>query len=265
MKTDFDKNGFLGMEAENITQEILKKYKEFFNILFDINRFAHQILYSLEVNNKDSQQVITACLFGRFLITSQGAIILAKRGFDLDVLVILRVAFEVLVKMKKCCEDKNFISEYINSDEMDRLKFMKISHGYHGEFLSSLRKYATKEKERELREKIRNRNIQSFPSLKKLAKSVGLSEYYDTFYRIASQAVHTAPRPLEKFIEVNGKEDISKLVYNPDDKNVSFYLLTLAEFLLLAIDSVCTLFSLKKEKIKYLRGELKKIGSQLKD
>ena len=63
MAEDFDDYGFLGLQAEEFSKGILKKYKEWFDLCFDINAFAQKAKYELVIHNMDGQEVISTCLF----------------------------------------------------------------------------------------------------------------------------------------------------------------------------------------------------------
>lgn len=72
-------NGFLSEDAEAFAKEIEKAYEDFFQLCYDINKFAQITKFKFEVHNKDGQEVITACLFIRILEGYQSGILLIKK------------------------------------------------------------------------------------------------------------------------------------------------------------------------------------------
>jgi hypothetical protein len=241
-----DKYGFLGKEAEKIAMQITEKHNEFFSLCHDINNFAQELKFKFEVNNQDGQKVIATCLFIRVLEGFQAAIILTGRGLTLDAKVLIRAVLEALILLKICCEDKEFISEFIKSDDVRRLKIMNVTRKYRGQLFSLVKEYATEEVVSDLKSKINKENIREL-QIEDLAKRAGLPIYYDTVYRLFSDNVHTSPRSLEKYVATNEKGDINEFCHGPDDRDCRENLWNLANLLLIALQSTCSLFCLNED------------------
>ena len=121
----FDENGFLGKEAEKWAAEMLQRNKKYFELCYEINSFAEKIKYKF-IQNQTGQKMVVAALFTRLLEGYQTAIILVNRGLEEDARVIIRTVLETLFLLKACCEDKEFVDQYMKSDEKKRLKLMNV-------------------------------------------------------------------------------------------------------------------------------------------
>ena len=258
----FENTGFLGKEAESMSMRIVDKHKKFFALCYDINRFAEKVKYKFDIHNQDDQELITACLFIRLLEGFQATIILASRGLVEDTKVVVRTLLESVFLLKVCCEDKSFLIDYIKSDEIIRLKWMNVADKSEWPFFNPLREYATPEIKTELEEKIRREGIKPI-KIEDVAKKAELSAFYDAAYRWYSSSTHVSARSLENaYIGINENGDISHLLHRPDDREIEKHLLTVAECLLLALNSTCLLFGLKEDitVIEGLYDRLKRVA-----
>jgi phosphotransferase system HPr-like phosphotransfer protein len=242
----FDENGFLGKDAKTFAERIEKSHIDFFQLCYDINRFAQKIKFRFEIHNKDGQEVITACLFIRILEGYQASILLVKGGFSSEARALIRIILESLILLKICCEDANIIPKYILTDEKKRLKLMQIAHKYNDELFALLRGYATKEIMVELAEKVKTEDIKEL-IIEQLAIKVGMKHYYDSIYRLACDDIHTSPRVLERYVIANEEGDIVELNNAPKDEDARSNLLTLADFMLIAMVSMLKLHKIDEE------------------
>lgn len=259
----FDENGFLGQDADAFAEQIEKAHIDFFRLCYDINKFAQKTKFRFEIHNKDGQEVITACLFIRVLEGCQAAILLVKRGFSTDARALIRIILEALILLKICCEDSEFIPRFIQTDERKRLKLMQIAHKYTDELFSLLREHATQEIISELSENIKQENIKGL-IIEQLSEKAGMKHYYDTVYRLASDHVHTSPRTLERYVEANEEGDIIEFKNAPNDEDARHNLITLADFMLIALVSMLKLHKLDEETtIKGFHDRLVGLGKEL--
>lgn len=148
--------------------------------------------------------------------------------------------------MKICCEDHEFILEFIKTHEKKRLKLMKTAHKYTDELFAQLREYATKDIMDDLAERIKTENIKDL-IVEQLAIKAGMTNYYDSIYRLASDHVHTSPRTLEQYLRVNEKGEIVELRHAPNDDGLESNLLTLANLMLIALISMLKLHTINEE------------------
>ncbi len=177
---------------------------------------------------------------------------LAKKGFHAEIGILTRACLETLFLLKIAVEDEEFIPIFVQSDDRKRLTLMHVAHKYKEKPFLMTKECATPEIMKELKEKIETVNIQLL-KVEQIAAKAGMSQYYDSVYRLFSDFVHTMPKSLEKFIEVDDAGDVIRIIHAPSDEDNRFYLLTLSDILLRTLDLVFSLFSIdKKEKMKKL-------------
>jgi hypothetical protein len=173
---------------------------------------------------------------------------LIRKGFDAEVAAIIRIIFEALFVLKCCCDDKDFVREFIKTDEKRRFKIMQIAQQYSYKPFLSVKDYATKEVISDLKEKIDKESIKDLIT-EQIAQKSGLKNYYDSIYRLFSDSIHTSPISLERFADANDTGDITHIVHAPRDKDAEFYLITLVDLILKTLECVLNLFRIDKEDI----------------
>ncbi|MFA5780576.1 MAG: DUF5677 domain-containing protein [Elusimicrobiota bacterium] len=246
-----DEHGFLGKEIEGYKQNIENKFKDIFELAYELNEYAQKIKFKFIIHNKDGQEVIAASLFIRILNGFQGAVILLKYGLTIESVVIVRSTLETLFVLKRICDDREYVRDYVKSDEKKRLKLMNIAHRNPSALFESLRQYATEEIITELKSKITKENIDEI-QLETLAVKAGMRDYYDGVYRILSGISHPTPRAIEKYAVVDENRDVKSFNCGPMEDNLSETLITVIGLLNLALESVLKLFKLnEEEKLTY--------------
>ncbi len=242
----FNENGFLDNDTANMAAKISKQAKNGFEVIYDINRFAEKIKVRFKINNRNGQQVIVACLFIRILEGFQSAIILDCYGLAHDTKILIRAVLETLILLKNCCEDEEFVVQYIQTDEQDRLTWMNVAHKYSEDLFRLAREYATQERRSKLKEKIANEDIKNL-GVEALAIKAGLQDWYNTIYRYTSQAVHSTPRSLEKYTVVGENDEICGFRHEPNHDDTKIHLFTLADLLLISLECTCSLFGVTED------------------
>ncbi len=122
----FEKEGFLGQEAEQYKSKIINDNQELFNLCFELNTLAHGSKYDLQIHNQEAQEMILGCLLIRLLNNFQGIAMLSNYGLVIEAKILLRSMLETLFILKICCEDKDFINKYIKSDQVYRYRLLNI-------------------------------------------------------------------------------------------------------------------------------------------
>jgi hypothetical protein len=245
-KEDFDEYGFLGVQAENFSKGIIESHKDWFDFCFELNAYAQKAKFELEIHNEDGKEVISSCLFIKILNGFQASLILGRFGLTLEAEVVLRSMLETLFLLKACIEDEDFMQEYIKSDDARRLKIMNVAHKYPDWIFKATRKYATEKRRRELREKVKSEGIIELKTWE-MAKKAKLESLYDSVYRLLSDVVHSGPKSLGSYTEVDETGKIKVIGVLPKDKDLDFVFVTAGEIMLLTLNSIFPLFSLDKK------------------
>jgi hypothetical protein len=108
MESSFVDEGFLSDEINSIRKNIRSKYLSFFKLAEEINRFCIKINNSIEVHNKDIQEILSALLYLRILETFESIMILAERGLVTQVKMLLRCMIESVCLLSSVVKDYNF-------------------------------------------------------------------------------------------------------------------------------------------------------------
>jgi hypothetical protein len=245
---DFDDRGFLGLQAQDFALEISRKHKDWFDLCSDINSFAQRSKYELVIHNMDGQEVISVCLFLRILNGFQACMILAGRGLVVQGEVLLRSMFEALFIMKSCMKDEDFMREYVKSSQVHQLRLMDAAFKHDADIFAETRKYASKEKMDELRNKKKRKEIKEL-NISKVAEKAGLGLLYDSAYRLLSDSVHCGPKSLEDYIKDTDEAGrIKSLNVIPIDIELNPIFMNAINVMFFTLDAIFEYFNLDKKK-----------------
>lgn len=261
----FEEDGFLGKEAEGIARQFYEKHKEFFELCYDINRFGQQVQARIfeRTEIEDNQKQIAAILFIRILEGAQAAILLANRGFWSETWVIIRVLFEDLCRLRIASNDMEFLSQYVRTNEINRLRIMKAGHKY-PEKLPLLKDFATDDRMSEIDSRIKAEDIKKV-TIRELAEKAGMDFEYHTLYSLASDLVHSSPTAWLDYVVSDASGRVVEILCGPRDHDTRIALIHVAKYLLDAIESVDSLFDLEGDGITDLIVRLEKLAKQEKN
>lgn len=247
MAQDFDEKGFLGLQARDFALDLLKKYKDWFDLCSDINIFSQRSKYGLVIHNMDGQEVISVCLFLRILNGFQACMILAGCGLVVEGEVLLRSMFEALFIMKACMKDEDFMREYVKSSEVHQLRLMNAAFKYEADIFGETRKYVSKEKMEELRRRKKRKEIKEL-NVSEVAEKAGLGLLYDSAYRLLSDSVHCGPKSLENYIKGTDKAGrIRSLNVIPIDVELNPVFMNAVQVMFFALDAIFEHFEIDEK------------------
>ncbi len=192
----------------------------------------------------------------------QSFIILANRGFHQELRSLFRIFLDAYFVLANCCTDSGFIPIFFLSDERARLKILNSSLKYESELFKKTKEYAQKERDK-LDKNVKDEKIQAFNSFL-FAKNVGCEEIYDSMYRITSASIHTSPRCLGHYVEVDDNGNILLIKHHPDPEETNTRIYDISYFFIKAISGMCELFALNYEnQINDFNTKLEKAASVL--
>ncbi len=214
-------------------------------VFADTILWAHELLRSLPIDSQDTevenQKVVAAVLLARVIEVVESGFLLASRGARLETVTIFRVFLDAYFVLANVCSDARFLSTYFCSDEAERLKLMRAASKRDSEVFRKITEYGSNDVISKLDAKIKAEKIQAYNSFS-YAESVGCGDIYDSIYRISSAAVHTSPRALENFIDVDDEGRITHILLRADGKSTNRALFDLHYFFCKALKGVCELF-----------------------
>lgn len=227
----FEKEGFLSREAEIYAQEIIKKHQEIFNLCFDVNKFVHEHKFKMAIHNGSAKELILACLLIRQVNIFQSIILLTRLGLIVEAKILLRSMVEGLFITKACYDDEKFITKYILSDQMSRLKLLNAAKNNPDRVFDDLKDAMADDWVQDIKKDIDENNIEEL-RIQQLAEKVGLKSHYDSAYRLLSNPTHGGPRSLEEYLVLDDSGKVETLNSGPLEKGYELVLIT-------ALDTLC--------------------------
>jgi hypothetical protein len=244
----FDEHGFLGNDARVYSLKTEKEYKDYFQLCFDLNEYMQKKKFAFEPPDNNGQKIIAVCLFIRMMNTFQAVYFLAKKGFNLEAQVLVRVIFEARILLKLNCEEEGFFKEYVQGDFLKKLKIIDRATKKDDPISNKITSYAN---ENNLIEELRSKIYVGIKPLKEklriknLAEKANMLEEYDSTYLLLSDAVHTSIAALEKHIfEENGTIHFDT---GPDNRDIKLNLISIVIFLTEATKRMLSLFALEED------------------
>lgn len=215
------KHGFLGKEIETVREQIRGEYPELFAMCREINDYAYSELLELQPPVNDGQRVTAAALMVKVMNDCQAAIILLEHGLVLQAEETLRPALEASFRLVLLCQDPSYLQEFAAGDNFD------VKRSLHGATkLSPERQRALKDVMKIVQERlarargtIKDEDL-SEVGAEEIAKRAGLSDLYNSFYRLLCLSTHAAPRALQRYIAVDAAGDPNGFHWGPETADI---------------------------------------------
>ena len=229
---DIDEYGYLGKDIKQYKILLIKKYKEVFNFIEELNHFFNKIKFEIEMIN------IGYCSIGEDE---------AKRYLSLE-------AIDRLKKLNKIKYGKNYFSEEERKNFFTKKSYNKRK----SELIDHIEKLNLKgllnEKGKPLAISIEERI--------KLINSPAISNYYLSFYSIVSEGVHSSPNILNRYLIFDEYGLVKELRWGPIAENCEIYALFAAiHFMIINIEYIQKYFKCpKKEDILKYTEKFQKLG-----
>lgn len=253
--------GFLKPALPCLSETVGHANQEQYRLLQEVVQFAEALKDELVIKGQESakekQKVIAFVVFVRLLEIVEALIILAAYGVKEELKSLFRIFLDAYFIQANCCNDPDFIPVYFQTDEAARLKLINVAEKYQTELFGLINGYATKDIKEELDRKIKQEKIDAFNSFQ-FAKNVGCEEIYDSIYRVLSSAVHTTPRCLDDYVDVDENGMITAIRHGPDAETTDRITYDTTTFFLKSVSGLCELFALDKE------SDLKRFADKLR-
>ena len=262
---NFQEQGFLSNYLSEFEEIFRKKYETWLNFLFEINKYAQELQYKLDINNENGQQLVCASLYARCLSMYQASIAISIKGMETQATILLRCLLESLFSLVASSKSTEVVKKFVAADQLERRKFFNKARMWKSDSLRDLAgKHATDEIIRKIQNDIDKAEAQRFPT-EQVAIKAELHDWYLTAYSIFSLSVHSSARDLEKHLIIDEKGDITGLKNEPTIDDYDLLFMTAAESMLHALMAVEKVFVLKTsefvdEKYKVLEEFVKKIN-----
>jgi hypothetical protein len=216
----FSKRGFLSRHELNAWEDNIRETRpDWFSLIDDLNQEAMRICSTLHPSETDNRQLLAVMIYYRALQSFQGAVMLATRGMPADALTLVRGCAESAIALGGVALDSAFTESLIDSQNKhikalaNRLLNSKtICPGLTDE---------QKNQSQAVANQFNGVTLQGV-NWDTLATNVGMSDLYNTVYRSTSgDAAHVTLLALDRHFRITAEGKFEKLVFQPDDRDVT--------------------------------------------
>ena len=216
----FDKHGFLSRhELDAWENNVRQAQPDWFSLVDDLNQEAMRICLTLQPPATNNRQLFAAAIYYRALQSFQGAVMLAARGMPADALTLVRSCAESAIALGGVAHDRKFLesltdghNKHIKASANGMLKSKTICPELTDGQKSQCQTVADQFKG----DKLQGINWDT------LATDVGMSDLYNTVYRSTSgDAAHATFLALNRHFRITAEGKFEKLVFHPDDRDVT--------------------------------------------
>lgn len=242
---NFNEAGFLSVSVDRYRKQNYIQHSQLFNLVYDLNLYAHALKGKCDVRNKDPQAIIGMCLYFRILNSYASATLLMERGLGHDAEAIARVAIEATFFLKRVVDDESFALDFIKTDHRTRLTLLNTAKdkksGIYDLFEGDEERLQSLHQE--LDKYIKKEGIEELKAFQ-VADKAGMRLFYNYAYRILSQSVHPNPRSLSRYGKFDQNDNLVEFSLAPETEPIPMVLLTCVSMMLFSIKQMETLFKI---------------------
>ena len=240
--SSIEKNGYLSSEIDEWIKKHKSENSDLFKLAEEINTFAQEQMFLLNVNNRDYQEILSDTAFVRSHSNYQGGLILLQRGMVYEAATLIRAQVEAMFVLTAAVKERKFAKAYILSEETQKLKLLKKIRRSSDELQNEIAADVTEDKVNQLREKIKNDGIKEIH----INDIASISDYYDWYtviYTVLSQlGAHPGTRSLDQHLQVDKDGEIKSLLWGPDIYGIPCLLSTAVECMIIVLNSISKIF-----------------------
>jgi hypothetical protein len=242
MAFEFDSDGFLTDRSDELEASIDEVFGSLLAPARQINRDCHELIFSADVRKPDKQGQLVATLFLRALEHYQATLILLAKGLVAPAKSALRTLMETVFIVRAVSVDEDTMRAFIIADLAHRKKYANKAKELDPE---KYREIAGSHIE-QLEQKIKITGARAI-RVEELSKAAGMHELYRSAYSLLSAAVHSQVGELDKYLKLDGSDEVRELIYGPSMEETPLLTLTAAQWILMAASAVEKTFGIKFE------------------
>ena len=216
--TKLGEEGFLSPAISEWINRHRLANQGWFSLADALNCVAMRLMPSLTVP-EDDNVFLAVLLFLRGLSSFQSAVLLAERGMTQDARTLARGCFENVFLMGALCRDPSFAAAFVGDDFSRRAKVAKPllklpnGSGLNAEHIEKLTRFMSD---------FENLKMSAKPiNIADAARSAGLSDIYDVYYRgLSTDASHASVTALNRYVEADEYSMIVGLRWGPEVSDV---------------------------------------------
>lgn len=199
-------DGHLSSKGQEEAAGIVAENQGGFEVLLQSIKAFRSFATSCEVAEQyaknDKQKVIALVLAARLLEVTEAAYVIMQHGMSTEANSLFRVFLDAYFVFGNVCSDPEFVVEYFQSDEANRLKLINAVRKHKDDLFQQANDGISGQHQEDLKAKVESEKIQAFNSYNYAAR-IGCENIYDSMHRITSSAVHTTLRALVDYSEEN--------------------------------------------------------------
>ena len=219
--------GFLGNDLNEYKEKVLKKYEELFTFYREFNLFLNKLRLDIAVNENDYSGTIMVAIFSKSLETYQSIYFLFRNCLLSPGASLSRVLFEELVSIGYCNEGKEEFYIYLARELYKKIKLMNVIENNPSLFPKEAYDPERIKKNREwIDNKVAEYGRPKEIGIQQMAQKIGLSSYYETYYRIACNEVHTEPYILDRYLNFSDEGFLESFSSRPETEGYARFCIT---------------------------------------
>ena len=238
-------SGYLSEVGKDMAAELASTNQAGFEALLETIGSFRSFASSREVVSQESladkQKVVSLLLAVRLLEVTEAAYVVMQQGMSTEADSLFRTFLDAYFVFGNVCSNENFVVEFFNSDEANRLKLINAARKHSTDLFKLANEGIPEEHRSDLKARVEGEKIQAFNSYK-YATDIGCGHIYDSMYRIVSAAVHTTPRALLDYAEADAAGNLMTARDGPSEGSIPQRLHDFSHFLIEALSGLQEVF-----------------------
>src|SRR5258708_4800750 len=125
----FEHEGFLSSELTDWTTATRAQFKDWFELVYNLNRDAMKLL-SIKPEPDQKREWVASLLYRRALQSFQGAVLMAERGMIADALTLARNCAATAIAIGGVAVGETFVDDLIEAHDTHHLSYANIIFNY---------------------------------------------------------------------------------------------------------------------------------------
>ena len=211
-------DGFISSESENVKSRTIAHYDDAFKFYRHLNRYGMSLLHKTKLDWDDHYRITINILILRIVENFQAIYLLLERGMVVPSKVITRANLETLFILVALEKDPNLLQCYKDQHEEAQRRFLKGAQNFKGDHSKASAKRTKMEKL--YIEKVRDLNGKKLNILKpkQWAIAADLLDFYNLYYSVYSNAIHSNPSSLDDHVESTPEQ--RDICFGPSEKGL---------------------------------------------
>lgn len=236
-----DRYGILGKQGQKLCREIRCSEGKWFKHTESACLLAHDLIFSLKPRQFDGQGLVTTTLFIRSLSQSQAVLLLCANGMPNEAKIVLRSLIELVIYLRAVHTSKWLMWHYLKQPDRERIR-MANKVGRSKFLQNKMPGFDPTTFKAQIRQELGG--AKNSPSLELYSEAAGMTDIYHTAYTVFCCAVHTGAQDLQTHLDATTLEELKEIRYGVSDEGMKPLLITVAELILMAMESVMDRFSI---------------------